>query len=117
MIQRIGMRKIFTLFVTPAFAAVDLGPEPAQIGHFNTIFSTILNLATAIGLLVVFIMLLLGGFSFLTAGGDPKANEGAKKTITYAILGLAMMIMAWFALQLIQAFTGVNVSIFNILFP
>jgi len=117
MLQRIGMKKIFTLFVTPAFAAVDLGPEPAQIGHFNTIFSTILNLAIGFGLLVVFIMLLLGGFSYLTAGGDPKANEGAKKTITYAILGLVMMIMAWFALQLIQAFTGVNVSTFNILFP
>jgi hypothetical protein len=112
MIQRNGMKTLLAYTANPA-----LGPEPAQIGHFNTIFSTILNLATALGLLVVFIMLLLGGFSYLTAGGDPKAMEGAKNTITYALMGLALMIAAWFILLLIESFTGVNVTKFNILFP
>jgi len=99
------------------FAADSLGPGPAQIGDFEKIFTKYLQMATTWALIAAFIMLLYGGFKYLTAGGDPKTNESARNTITYAILGLVLTIGAWFILRFVGFFTGVNVTNFSINFP
>lgn len=59
-------------------------------------------------------MFLIGGFKYLTSGGDPKALEGAKGTLTHAILGLIVLVFAFLILVIIQAVTGVNVTQFRI---
>lgn len=58
-----------------------------------------------IGIVIVF-MILYGGFQLLTSGGDPKAVEGGKNTITYAVLGLVLAISSWIILTLISRITG-----------
>jgi len=63
--------------------------------------------------LAVFVMLLISGFKYLTSGGNPKAVESARNTITYAILGLALIIGIWFVLQFIETFTGMPVTEFT----
>ena len=55
-----------------------------------------------------------GGFRYLTSMGDPKGTETAKNTLTYAVLGLVLIIGAWFILQFIEEFTGVKVTEFEI---
>jgi hypothetical protein len=59
-------------------------------------------------------MLIMGGFKFITAGGDPKAIEGAKKTLTYAIMGIVLVALSFLILQFISTFTGVDVTQFKI---
>lgn len=76
----------------------------------ENIFSIVIRLAGV----ATFIMLIIGGFKYLTAGGDPKAAESARNTITYAILGLVLIIAAWFILKFISEFTGVDVTEFKI---
>lgn len=88
--------------------------DVATLKGFECIFRNILNIATQLAVLAVFIMLILGGFKYLTSGGDPKATESAQKTITYAILGLVFLIGAWLILKFIEVFTGVPVTIFKI---
>jgi hypothetical protein len=91
--------------------------DVATLQGFGCLFVNILSIALqAIGL-VMFIMLIIGGFKFLTAGGDPKAVESAKGTLTMAITGLVLAILAWFILSFIGQFTGVNVTSFNLTFP
>jgi len=68
----------------------------------QAIFQNIIRLAGIIAL----IMLVIGGFRYITAGGDPKAAESARNTLTYAILGLVLVILAWFILRFISNFTG-----------
>lgn len=104
------------MFFKPNFVLAADNPEPAQFTDLETLFSGILNVALTVAIIAVFLMLLLGGFKYLTSGGDPKGNESAKNIITYAILGLLLMIGAWFILQLIKTFTGVEVTKFSILF-
>ncbi len=70
--------------------------------------------ATTIAGLAVFVMFLVGGFQYLTSMGDPKGAESAKNTLTYAVLGLVLVIAAWFIIQFIETFTGVTVTIFEI---
>lgn len=94
--------------------------EPTAVGNvatiqgFECIFIRILNIATSLAGLAVFIMLLIGGFKYLTSGGDPKKAQSAKDTLSHAILGLVLIIAAWFILRFIEEFTGVKVTIFKI---
>ena len=80
--------------------------DVATIAGLECIVGNLLNVAITLIGLGVFAMLLLGAFRFLTSGGDPKAVEAAKGTITTAILGLIVAISAWFIINLIAQFTG-----------
>lgn len=97
----------------PCFEPTAVG-NVATIQGFECIFINILNIATSLAGLAVFIMLLVGGFKYLTSGGDPKASQSARNTLTYAIAGLVLVIAAWFILKFIAEFTGVEVTIFKI---
>jgi len=65
--------------------------------------------------IVLFILLIVGGFKYITSGGDPKAVEGAKKTLTSAIIGLVLILVSYLVLILISNITGVDVTDFNII--
>ncbi len=87
----------------------------ANIQGIEHIFKIILNYAARFAGIAVFMMLIAGGFKYLTAGGNPEKTESARKTITFAIAGLALIILSWFILQFIRVFTGVDVTIFKII--
>lgn len=80
--------------------------DPARIKDLEVIFRNILNIVVRFAGIAAFIMIIIGGFQYLTAGGDPKKAESAKNTLTYAILGLALLIIGWFILKFISEFTG-----------
>lgn len=58
--------------------------------------------------IALFIMFIAGGFSFITSGGNPKQLEQAKQTLTYAIIGLVVVVIAFLIIQLISTITGVG---------
>lgn len=82
--------------------------------YLETIFGSVISAALALAGIVLFIMFLFGGFRFLTAGGDPKAVEAAKGTLTHAIAGLIILLLAFLILQFIKVITGVDVTIFKV---
>lgn len=90
------------------------GPGAATFKALEVIFSNILSVIMALAGFAAFIMLLLGGFRYLTSGGDPKATAQAKGTLTWAIMGLLLLIGAWFILRFIYEFTGAQVTHFEI---
>ncbi len=56
--------------------------------------TTVKNIILAVLGILVVIMILLAGFQFLTAAGDPKKVEAAKNKIIYAVIGIAVMAVA-----------------------
>lgn len=90
------------------------GGTIATIKWFETLFSNIVSVALGLGGIVLFVLLLMGGFKYITAGGDPKAIDGAKKTITSAIFGLVVLALAFLILRLIEQITGARVTQFTI---
>ena len=64
--------------------------------------------------IILFIMLILGGFKYLTSAGNPENAAAAQKTITYAIIGIVIVALAYLILVLIQQFTGANVTQFTV---
>lgn len=59
----------------------------------NTIATVINLLSVAIGVTAV-IMIIIGGFKYVTSGGDSSSISSAKQTILYAIIGLVIVALA-----------------------
>lgn len=95
---------------------VDLtsGDGVATIGSLASIFSNIMQAVVALSGVVLFIMLVIGGFNFLLSGGDQKKLEKAKGTVSNAIIGLVVLVCAYLILLIIKTFTGVDVTTFKL---
>jgi hypothetical protein len=89
----------------------------ATISDLGNIFERVVGYVLGLAGIVLFVLLLVSGFKFITSGGDPKAVEGARKTLTSAIAGLIIILVAYLILVLITNITGVNVTNFSILIP
>jgi len=98
--------------VTPAPSGPEF--EVATIQGFECLFKNIVRILTPIAGLAVFIMFIAGAFQMITAGGEAKQLQKARKTLTAAVLGLVVFVGIWFILKLIQAITGVDVTKFEI---
>lgn len=85
--------------------------------YLEVIFGNVVNIILGIAGITFFILLLSSGLKFITSGGDPKALEGAKKTLTYAIGGLLLIILSYLILVLIKTLTGVDVTKFRVVQP
>lgn len=90
---------------------------PATISGLELVFGNVVRAALGFAGIVLFILLLVGGIKYITSGGDPKAAEGAQKTITYAISGLILILLSYLILVLIHTITGVDVTQFKITQP
>lgn len=90
------------------------GVEVPTIKCFEVVFTRILTVAVSLAVLALFVMLIVGGFKYLTSGGDQKAATSAKQTMTYAVVGIILMVLAFLIFRIIEIFTGVNVTKFEI---
>ena len=82
--------------------------EVPTLKCLEAVFKNIVTLVVSTVGLLLFIMLVMAGFKYLTSGGDPKATESAKNTMTYAILGLIAIVASYLILRLISQFTGIE---------
>lgn len=90
--------------------------QPANIQCVEALFSNLVATLVSLAGIALFVMLIIGGFTYLTAGSDPEKAGKARSTMTWAIIGIAMMILSYIILRAIYWFTGVNVLDFNVLY-
>lgn len=60
----------------------------------NSLIVNILNWAIGAAAVICVIMLIVAGYSYMTAGGDENKVKTATKTLTNAIIGLAICFIA-----------------------
>ena len=80
----------------------------ATLNCIPIVFSNILNWALAFAGVAALFLIILSGIKFITSGGDPKQVEGARHTLTYAIIGLLIILFSFLILNLISYVTGVE---------
>lgn len=68
-------------------------PKGATTPLNDTIGSVINLLSVAVGIISV-IMIIIGGFRYITSSGNPEGAKNAKNTILYAIIGLIIVALA-----------------------
>ncbi|MEI7621554.1 MAG: pilin [Candidatus Moraniibacteriota bacterium] len=69
-------------------------------------FYNIIHYIMGISVIVVLAMFTLGGSSYVTSFGDPKAIEGAKGMMKNACIGLAIILLAWIFVNTVMFFLG-----------
>jgi hypothetical protein len=69
----------------------DVGDGKTQI---NDIIATVINIFSIVVGLVAVIMIIIGGFKYITSGGDSGNVTGAKNTILYAVIGLVVVALS-----------------------
>jgi Type IV secretion system pilin len=72
----------------------------------NKIVGLVINIFSWVVGVVAVIAIIIGGFKYITSGGDAGGVTGAKNTILYAIVGLIIVALA----QLIVKFVLGNVT-------
>ena len=63
--------------------------------------STVTNLLSLVVGAASVIMIIFGGFKFITSGGNADKTKAATKTITYALVGLAVVVLAQFLVKFV----------------
>lgn len=104
------------VLIPPAFANYDINqPGCSQIGANNDVPSLAClaqTIANVIGIAFLFlgfitlVFLLLGAIKFITSRGDPKAIQGAQKTMTYAIIGAVLILLSFAIINIITTALG-----------
>ena len=90
---------------------------PAELSDLEAVFARLLYYVIGFAAIAVFIMFLLGGFKWLTSAGNPKNVEAARNTLTYAVVGLVVILLSYLILVLINTITGAPVLNFSVLIP
>lgn len=60
----------------------------------NNIIKTVINIFSLVVGVVSVIMIIIGGFKYITSGGESSNVTSAKNTILYAIIGLVVVALA-----------------------
>ncbi len=69
---------------------------------FETVFSNVIFMPSSLNVLVLFVMLFMGGFSYLTSFGNPEKVKKAQNTLRYAIIGVVLFISAFLIMKSID---------------
>lgn len=83
-----------TLVANAASAAIGPTGVQAQASLERTL-NTILNWSLGIAGLIAAVYILIAGFSYITSSGNPEKVQTATKSITYAIIGIIVVGLAF----------------------
>lgn len=95
--------------------AVDLAdPANNPLAKFSDL-SVILNVVIptlVIGSGVMFLgALLYGGFTIITAGGEPKNIQKAQSIMKYALIGLLIVVLSFLMMKMIEVVLNVDLPL------
>jgi cytochrome bd-type quinol oxidase subunit 2 len=60
----------------------------------DTIIKNVVNVLSVVVGIVAVIMIIVGGFRYITSAGNPEGAKSARNTILYAIIGLVIVALA-----------------------
>jgi len=104
------MRLLLALNTTTVVIDENLFSPAKSIPTVSSLVNVVLKNAFVFAGVIFFVLLILGGFSFImSAGGDAKKAEKGKQTITAAVTGLAIVITAYWIIRIIEILTGINI--------
>lgn len=73
----------------------------AGTDRINKIVTQVVNIFSIVVGIVAVIMIIVGGFKYITSGGDSNSITSAKNTIIYALIGLVIVALSQFIVQFV----------------
>jgi len=75
--------------------------EVSAEGQLEGLLKTVLNLLSVLAGIIAVIMIIIGGFKYVTSSGDANSAGSAKNTIIYALVGLVIAAFAQIIVQFV----------------
>jgi hypothetical protein len=110
------MRKFFLSIVfllsQVTVASAQVAGKVTETGGFATldqlgiVFANVVGIVSTIAGFASLTMILIGGFRYIFAQGDPKAVGQARLTITWAVAGLVFVVASFLIVQFIAGFVS-----------
>lgn len=110
----------FLLTAVNALAQINITPgRPAQglnpATPVNVIITNILSIVFVVAILLVLFFLIVGAFRWITSGGEKEAVGKARGTIVNALIGLAILALAFVIARVAGQIVGVDFG--NLILP
>jgi uncharacterized membrane protein len=83
----------------------------ARVNTISSLLNVIIPLLTIGAALIFLAMLIVGAFTFLTAGGSPEKMKKAQGTLFAAVLGIFVVVCAYLVVKLLAYFFNVQIPI------
>ena len=80
--------------------------NPLQACDFQELIDNIIKFLFTVAVALVPLMVLIGGFYLLTAGGNPKQIETGKKVILYTLIGFVIILFARGIIAILKQILG-----------
>ena len=87
------------------FNAISL-PNPLSLNSLQAVVDAVSKFLLLIAAPVLAVMVLIGGFQMMTAAGNPEKFLAGRKTLRYAVIGFAVVLLAGGVGQIIKSFLG-----------
>lgn len=105
------MAFFLSIFPPQAFAETLYVPSGMPAGASllgEALIPGLLKLLLLVAFILAFIYLLLGGISWIMSGGNKEALEGARRKVTYAVIGLIVVLLSFLILFTFGDLFGIN---------
>ena len=80
----------------------------ATIQCLPVVFKNIINAALIFAGITALGFIITAGFTLMNSGGDPKKVQSARATLTFAIIGLILILMSFGIVNFLSYLTGVD---------
>ena len=101
---------ILFLFSLPIVVSAVEFQNPLEYETFGELIDAIIKFIFYIAVVVVPLMIIVGAFYIITAGGDPKKIGAGKNIIIYTLIGLAIIMLARGLVAMIESLIGVKIG-------
>ena len=82
------------------------GEKVASLNCFPALFINIINALLGFSGVVAVFLVIYSGIQFIISGGEAKQVEGARKTLTFAVMGLIVVLLSFLIINIIATLTG-----------
>ena len=84
------------------------GPDTVTT-QFDNIFTMIITFLTIVGGLTFLIYFIIGGLSWISAGGDAKKVDTAKSYLTNGAIGMIVIVASYSIIWVVSEVLGLNI--------
>ncbi len=92
---------INALILTALLTASPVFAQSADVSKVQSFIKNIIQVMVTLAGAVAAGFFVWGGFRYITSSGNPEALDGAKKTILYSAIGLAVVLGAYVLMNIV----------------
>lgn len=80
--------------------------DVATLACIPNLYKQVVNISLFFAGFVALIFIIIGGIKYITSGGDPKQAGAARQVITYALIGLVLILLSFAIVNFLAFLTG-----------